>query len=148
MGPKRSRAPLTDNRYLRRLYRADAPVLGPRVRWGLIATGLVLYTAQFVGGDRGLLHRLELRKEYNQVTAINASLTVERDALLREVNLRENDPLSLERTAREKFWMAYEDELIYRFEDDELVPDLSPDGTSGWERPVDEAEATPETTSP
>ena len=46
------------------------------------------------------------------------------DRLIQEIQLKESDPMSLERLAREKYWLIGPGEKIYRFEDDEVVEEL------------------------
>ena len=128
MVPRPSKAKLTQNRYLRRAYREQNVFASRRVRMGLLLGALGVYALQFVAGDRGLVRRLAMEKQVGQLHVMNASLVQERESLLRELNLQENDPLSLEKLAREKCWLAYEDEVIYRFEDDEVVPNLDLEG--------------------
>jgi cell division protein FtsB len=95
-----------------------------RLRWGLVAFFLALYIVHFVAGDHGLLRRMELGKELDQVAAENVRLRLEKERLIQEVQLHENDPMSLERLAREKYWMIGPEERIYRFPEEEIVPDV------------------------
>jgi len=90
----------------------------------LAAILLALYVVHFVAGDHGLLRRMELRKDLDKVSGTNAKLRLEKEQLLHEVQLKENDPLSLERLAREKYWMIGPGETVYRFREDEVVPDV------------------------
>ncbi len=122
MGPRRLREPAR-YQYLRTVYKGRSLAKSPRLRWGLIALALAVYTANFVGGDRGLIRRTQLKNELEAVTASNADLRLEKERLLQEVKLKENDRFSLEKLAREKYWMVGPDEVIYRFEDDEVVDD-------------------------
>ena len=140
MATRQRALPLSHNRYLRKLSRDRNVLTSARVRWAVLGILAALYAAHFLGGDRGLVRRVQLEKELEETRSFNAFLASERADLLRELDLRENNPLSLEKAAREKFWMAYEDELIYRFEDDDVVPELSPDGRELWAYPVADEE--------
>jgi cell division protein FtsB len=77
-----------------------------------------------VSGDHGFLRRERLQKERDELRAENARLLTQKDRLLQEVRAQQNDPLSLERLAREKYWLVGPGEKIYRFEDDEVVPEV------------------------
>lgn len=121
--PRRRRKPVR-YRYLRSVYKGKSVFSSSRLRWGAVALVLGIYVVDFVGGDQGLAHRFELRRELEQLQAQNANLRRQKERLLIEVQHREDDPLSLEHLAREKYWMIGPDEIIYRFEDDEVVPEL------------------------
>ena len=108
-------------RYLRSAFRGRHISVSPRLRWGLVAVLLALYIVHFVAGDHGLLRRIELRRELEGVAGTNVKLRLEREQLLHEVQLKENDPLSLERLAREKYWMIGPGETVYRFKEDDVV---------------------------
>ena len=115
-------------RYLRAAFQGKRLASSARIRWGLAAILLALYVVHFVGGDHGVLRRMELRKEMAQVAASNVRLRLEKEELLHEVHLKENDPLSLERLAREKYWMIGPGETVYRFREDDVVPEGPPSG--------------------
>jgi cell division protein FtsB len=106
-------------RYLRLGYQGRGLSLPPRFRWGLVAIAVAVYVANFVAGDRGLLRKAEVKKELSVVGAEVAKLRDERSQLEREVLLKENDPFSLEKVAREKYMMVGPDEKIFRFEENE-----------------------------
>ena len=108
-------------RYLRSAFRGRHISVSPRLRWGLLAVLLALYIVHFVAGDHGLLRRIELKRELEGVAGANVKLRLEREQLLHEVQLKENDPLSLERLAREKYWMIGPGETVYRFKEDDVV---------------------------
>jgi cell division protein FtsB len=93
------------------------------VRWTAIGLALLLYAFQFVAGDKGLLRRFQLERQLEMMRVENTRLALQKDRLLQEVQLKENDPLSLERLAREKYWMVGPDEQIFRFREDEAPPD-------------------------
>ena len=125
--PRRAFSP-PKTRYLRAAFRGKNLAMSPRLRWGVAAILLALYVVHFVGGDHGLLRRMELRKEFEQVAVANSHLRLEKERLLQEVQLKENDPLSLERLAREKYWMIGPGETVYRFEENEVLPELPKPG--------------------
>ena len=118
--PRPSLAP-PKARYLRSAFRGRHISVSPRLRWGLLAVLLALYVVHFVAGDHGLLRRIELRRELEGVAGANVKLRLEREQLLHEVQLKENDPMSLERLAREKYWMIGPGETVYRFKEDDVV---------------------------
>jgi cell division protein FtsB len=123
-------------RYLRAAFHGKHLAASPRLRWGLVAVLLALYVAHFVYGDHGIMRRMELRKDMDQVAANNVKLRLEKEQLLHEVQLKENDPLSLERLAREKYWMIGPGETVYRFREDDVVPDVPLPGQGSDKAPA------------
>ena len=111
-------------RYLRAAFRGRHLAASPRLRWGVMALLLALYVIHFVSGDHGVLRRRELHKELGDVAVSNTRLRLEKERLLQEVQAKENDPLSLERLAREKYWMVGPGERVYRFDEGETALDL------------------------
>jgi cell division protein FtsB len=122
--PRRRRKP-DHYRYLRSVYKGKSLVSSSRLRWGALALVLGIYVVDFVGGEHGLVHRFRLGRELGELRAQNARLERQKERLLIEVQHKEDDPLSLEHLAREKYWMIGPDEIIYRFEDDEVVPEVN-----------------------
>ena len=121
---RRFREPSQHYRYLRSLYQGKHLAAPHRFRWALLALGLGIYVVNIVAGDNGMFRRVELDLELHEVVAENADLRLEKDRLIHEIQLKESDPMSLERLAREKYWMIGPGEKIYRFEDDEVVPEM------------------------
>jgi len=131
--PHRKRIEPIRYRYLRTVYQGKGLASSRRLRWGLLALALAVYVANFVGGDRGLIRRIQLRKELAAVNADNVRMRLEQERLVQEVKLKENDPFSLEKVAREKYWMIGPGETIYRFQDDGVVPEVREDPGSAAE---------------
>ena len=125
-------------RYLRTVFQGQSLVPSQRLRWGLVAFFLAVYIVHFVAGDHGLLRRIQLGKELDRAAAENVRLRLQKERLIQEVQLRENDPMSLERLAREKYWMIGPGEKVYRFPDDEVIPDVP---LTGEIRPIGGAAA-------
>jgi cell division protein FtsB len=123
--------PVQPYRYLRSAYRGKNLVTPARLRWGLLAILFGIYLINFFGGDHGVFRRLALERELDATLTDNAHLRLQKERLLHEVQAKENDPFSLERLAREKYWMAAPDEKIYRFPDDEVVPEVGGVGGDG-----------------
>jgi cell division protein FtsB len=136
--PRRFKEPAKHARYLRSLYQGKHLAAPHRFRWALLALGLGIYTVNIVGGGNGLLPRVRFDRELNDVVAENAALRLEKDRLIQEINLKESDPMRLERLAREKYWMIGPDEKIYRFEDDEVVPEMDMGRDEGDEEEAEE----------
>jgi len=132
--PHRRSAPIR-YRYLRKAYPGRTLLASRRLRWGALSALVFLYTINFVSGDHGFLRREHLQKERNELHAENARLLSQKDRLLQEVKAQQNDPLSLERLAREKYWLVGPGERIYRFEDDEVVPEVELPEPSSSEEP-------------
>jgi len=114
----------TRYRYLRHAYPGRSLLASRRLRWGALGVLALLYVVNFVGGDHGFLRRAHLKRELAGLRAENTRLQGQKNRLLQEVQAKQNDPLSLERLAREKYWLVGPGETIYRFEDDEPVPDV------------------------
>jgi cell division protein FtsB len=93
------------------------------LRWTVVVVALVFYVLQFVAGDKGVVRRLQIERELEMMQVENTRLAIQKDRLLNEVQLKENDPLSLERLAREKYWMVAPGEQVYRFNEDDVVPE-------------------------
>jgi cell division protein FtsB len=88
-----------------------------------VAVFLAVYLASFVAGERGLIRKAQVKKELAAVEAEAAKLRSERSQLEQEVLLKENDPFSLEKVAREKYMMVGPDEKIFRFEEEAPAPE-------------------------
>lgn len=124
MVPPHRRAAPVRYRYLRRAYPGRSLLASRRLRWGALGVLAFLYAVNFVSGDHGFLRRSRLQRNLKELRVENSRLLVQKDRLLQEVQAQQNDPLSLERLAREKYWLVGPGETIYRFPDDEVVPDL------------------------
>ena len=109
-------------RYLRPVRRGRGFSLPPRFRWGLVAVVAAVYVAYFVAGERGIIRKAQVRRELAAVQAEAAKLRAEKNRLEREVLLKENDPFSLEKVAREEYMMLGPNETIFRFEEEEQEP--------------------------
>jgi cell division protein FtsB len=134
--PSRRRLEPVRYRYLRSVYKGKNLLSSSRLRWGALILVLGIYLVDFVGGDRGVMRRVQIGQELDALRVENARLQRQKKELLIEVQHKEDDPFSLERLAREKYWMIGPDERIYRFEDDEVVPDVEPfDTDSPTEEP-------------
>lgn len=124
VSPRRRIDPVQRYRYLRSRFQGQHLAAPRNVRWLLVGLALGIYVFNFFTGDHGVFRRMQLDAELRDVAANNASLRLEKERLIQEVQAREDDPMSLERLAREKYWMIGPNEIIYRFEDDEVVPEL------------------------
>ena len=101
MVPSRlQRASVTQYRYLRSLYKGKHLSPPHRLRWYLIALVLGIYVVHLLNGDRGVFRRAALSRELKEVTAANARLRLQKERLIQEVLLKQDDPMSLERLAR------------------------------------------------
>ena len=119
-------------RYLRTVYRGKGLTSSRRLWYAVGALLLGLYLGDFVFGSHGMLRRHELQQQLDGLVAGNARLRADKARLDQEVGLKENDPFSLEKLAREKYWMVGPDEVVFRFDDNEVVPPLPNDpGPSG-----------------
>jgi len=122
--PRKASFSIPRYRYLRTAYRPRQIIASARLRWIVVAVASCVYLMNFLGGDHGLFHRIHLQRELRHLEAQNVRLRVQKERLLREVQLKENDPLSLERLAREKYWLGNPKDQIYRFGGDDMVEDV------------------------
>lgn len=90
-----------------------------------LVLGLAGYYAAF-GGEYSLLEVREIRREMEAKTAELERLRAEADSLRGRVAALENDPVAIERLARERFGMIRDGEVLYRFVGD--VDGEEPDG--------------------
>ena len=79
--------------------------------------GLAAYYAAF-GGEYSLLEVREIRREMETKRAELERLRAEADSLRGRVAALENDPVSIETLARERFGMIRDGEVLYRFAED------------------------------
>ncbi len=114
-------------RYLRTVYRGKGLTSSRRLWYAVAALLLGLYLGDLVFGSHGMLRRRQLQEQLAGLVAGNARLRVDKSRLDQEVGLKENDPFSLEKLAREKYWMVGPDEVVFRFDDNETVPELPKD---------------------
>ena len=90
-----------------------------------LVLGLAGYYAAF-GGEYSLFEVREIRREMEAKTAELERLRAEADSLRGRVAALENDPVAIERLARERFGMIRDGEVLYRFVGD--VHGEEPDG--------------------
>ncbi|MFQ5600472.1 MAG: septum formation initiator family protein [Candidatus Krumholzibacteriia bacterium] len=80
------------------------------ILWGLSS----LFAYGFLFADDGLLSLVTRRIRIHRLEAQVAALEQRRRLLLREVELRHDDPATIERLAREEYGMIFEGEMVYR----------------------------------
>ncbi|MGH7681695.1 MAG: FtsB family cell division protein [Candidatus Eiseniibacteriota bacterium] len=103
-----------EQRFLRR---RPAPEAGKKRRFLLVGVGVVAaYLAYtFVLSDTGLLRIGALRKENQTLRQQKMDLAVRVNDLETRRKRQANDPLLMERVARERFHLVKKDELLYRY---------------------------------
>jgi cell division protein FtsB len=96
-----------------------------RTRWLLLGGGLLLLAAYFAffGGEYGLFELRRVRAELETERARLEEVRAEVVRLQARADSLENDSLTIERIAREKWGMIRPGEKLYRFED--AAPDTA-----------------------
>jgi len=107
----------------------------PRLLWSLLAAGILVASLNLVFGDGGILRGRELERRLAVTRERNRVREARLAQLRHEKSFQADNALSMERISRERYGMAAPDELIYRFEDDDVVPQVPADPESldtGW----------------
>ena len=112
----------TTYRYQRVLYRGKNLGNDPRLRWGVGLAVLGVFTLSLLFGDGGVIRGFRLQGDLEELRDRNARLEQELVRLDQEIAVREGDPHSYEKPAREKWRMVKENERLFLFEDDLYVP--------------------------
>ncbi len=117
-----NRTPETnDGAYLRGRPFKPTAMLGQSALW---VAGVVVIVAlgSTLFGDRGLQHYLGLRAERDRLETEVGSLTERYDQLVSELDALADEPIALEKVAREQYRMHHPDEMVI-----EVVEELSSD---------------------
>jgi len=94
------------------------PVLGRTVRFlQVLVFFVVLASAGFLMGEKGLTHRHKLKEKKACLQKENENLAEEIKALERKVTLLRSDPRTIEKAAKCKLGMARPGETVYIFSD-------------------------------
>ena len=127
----------TPFQYKRLKYAGEALSGHTRRLWWMAAGGMAVWmAAHVVFGSGGLLAARELDRALTQTRMRNNALERELTRLKRDIAVRETDPASYEKPARESFGMMREGEWLYLFDDDLYVPE------GPWDEGLDGAQGT------
>jgi cell division protein FtsB len=77
----------------------------------LVLTSLLL----IIWSPNGLLHLRQLQVEHQDLTARNLMLEKQKHQLYEEISLLRNNPVAIERLARQELGLIKEDELVFQF---------------------------------
>lgn len=88
-----------------------------RSRTFLLATLLLAGAVLLVVDPRGFRRTRSLQRDLGQLEAANVQLRVENDRLRRELSALADDPVALERAAREELGLVRPGEVVFRLED-------------------------------
>jgi cell division protein FtsB len=80
-----------------------------------LALFLILGLVTFFG-EKGILHLLQLKKEYSRIKESNLQLEKENEVLKEEVRKLKQEKKYIEEIARKELGMVKEGEIIYQFE--------------------------------
>lgn len=82
----------------------------------LIILAFIYLSVTLLIGDMGLPKYLHLQKNKKKIEAEIKIMEKENKALKTEVEALKKDPYYIEKSAREEFWLAKPDELIFQFQ--------------------------------
>jgi cell division protein FtsB len=78
----------------------------------LLAFFLLILLMAFVFGDRGLLEIIKTQKQIKELQQTIQALESEKSKLSKEIELLRENPLALEKEAREKLWLMKKNEKV------------------------------------
>lgn len=78
----------------------------------LLVFFLLILIMAFIFGDRGLLEIIKTQKQIRVLQQTIAELESEKLKLNREIDLLRENPLALEKEAREKLWLMKKNEKV------------------------------------
>jgi len=78
----------------------------------LLVFFLLILIMAFIFGDRGLLEIIKTQKQIRVLQQTIAELESEKLKLSREIDLLRENPLALEKEAREKLWLMKKNEKV------------------------------------
>ncbi|MEA2083849.1 MAG: septum formation initiator family protein [Thermodesulfobacteriota bacterium] len=91
-------------------------------KWLFVSVILILlFILWHVISPNGALKYYNIRKQIDENLAKNEILKKENNALRKEIDKLENDPLYIEKTAREKYGMIKKNEILYKIKENEKV---------------------------
>jgi cell division protein FtsB len=73
---------------------------------------LFILILAFVFGDRGIIEIVKTKKQIKDMQLTIKNLEMEKQKLSREIELLRNNPLALEKNAREKLWLMKKNEKV------------------------------------
>ena len=76
---------------------------------------MLTFVMLIIWSPNGLLHLRQLYVEHQQLTAKTLILEKENHQLYQEITLLRNDPVAIERLARQELGLVKEGELIFQF---------------------------------
>jgi cell division protein FtsB len=110
--------------YKRLKYAGEALSGHTKRLWWMAACGFGLWlAAHLVFGNGGMLAARELDRQLAQTRTTNNRLERDLRSLQRDIAVRESDPSSYEKPAREDYRMMRDGEWQYLFDDDLYVPE-------------------------
>jgi cell division protein FtsB len=78
----------------------------------LLVFFLLILIMAFIFGDRGLLEIIKTQKQIKALQQTIAELESEKLKLSKEIDLLRENPLALEKEAREKLWLMKKNEKV------------------------------------
>jgi len=90
----------------------EGPLLQSRSLALLLVFFLFILVMAFVFGDRGIIEIIKARKEIKALQQTIVKLELEKRKLVREIEMLRENPLALEKKAREKLWLMKKNEKV------------------------------------
>jgi cell division protein FtsB len=88
-----------------------------KIAWYLILLPLLVLTSVLliIWSPNGLLHLRQLHVEYQELTSRNLALEKQIHQLYQEISLLADNPIAIERLARQELGLVKENELVFQF---------------------------------
>jgi cell division protein FtsB len=88
-----------------------------KIAWYLILLPLLVLTSVLliIWSPNGLLHLRQLHVEYQELTSRNLALEKQNHQLYQEISLLADNPIAIERLARQELGLVKENELVFQF---------------------------------
>jgi cell division protein FtsB len=92
--------------------RRENPLLQSRGLALLLAFFLFILILAFVFGDHGMVEIIRTQREIRKLQTTIRELEMRKERLLREISLLQENPLALEKKARENLWLMKKNEKV------------------------------------
>ena len=88
-----------------------------KIAWYLVLLSPLVLTSLLliIWSPNGLLHLRQLQVEYQDLSARNLMLEKQNHQIYQEISLLLNNPIAIERLARQELGLIKEDELVLQF---------------------------------
>jgi cell division protein FtsB len=105
-------APVTRERDSRSTKKREGPLLQSRGLALLLVFFLFILILAFVFGDRGIIEIIKAQREIKVLQLTIKKLEREKQNLVKEIEMLRENPMALERKARENLWLMKKNEKV------------------------------------